>query len=233
MSQKQVDRVVAIDGPSGAGKSTMTSALATKLNLLYIDTGAMYRALAYFFNKNDLAIEETPELLGKLKELHFVYGKNVDCLIELDGENLTEKIRENNISILASKVSRLPSVREYLLDYQRSLVKKNLCVVEGRDIGTVVFPNAFCKIFLTASPEVRAKRRLDQLKKSGQNNIELEKILEEVIQRDKRDQEREISPLKKADDAIEVNTDQMGSEEAVKHLATLVQNAAKNANIEL
>jgi cytidylate kinase len=233
LSQKQFDHVVAIDGPSGAGKSTMTSALANELGLLYIDTGAMYRALAYYFDKTNLAIEESPELLANLKNLNFIYGKDEHCLIELNGENLTEKIRENQISILASKVSRLPSVREYLLDYQRSLVAKNICVVEGRDIGTVVFPNAFCKIFLTASPEVRAKRRLEQLQKGGQDNVDLDGILEEVIQRDKRDQEREISPLKKATDAIEVNTDQMTSDQAIKKLAELVSEAAKKANIEL
>lgn len=232
MSVTNHDLVVAIDGPSGAGKSTMTSALAKSLGLLYIDTGSMYRALAYYFEQNQIPFESTPEIKAKLTSLHFEYGKSDDCLIAINGENLTTKIRANHISTLASKVSQLPEVREFLLDYQRSLVKEKICVVEGRDIGTVVFPNAFCKIFLTASPEVRAKRRMDQHKSQGQD-VEYEKILNDVIQRDKRDQEREISPLKKASDAIEVNTDQMNSEQAVSKLSEIVISSAQKHNIEL
>lgn len=233
LSQNQLDNVVAIDGPSGAGKSTMTSALAERLGLLYIDTGAMFRALAYYFDKNEIPIVDTDTLFENLKNLNFNYGKSKECLIELDGENLTNKIRENKISILASKVSRLPSVRHFLLDYQRSLVKETVCVVEGRDIGTVVFPKAFCKIYLTASPEVRAKRRLEQLQEQGQSNLDYDRILEEVIQRDQRDQEREISPLKKAEDAHELNTDELSSQQAIDKLVELVIESARRAKIEL
>jgi cytidylate kinase len=142
-------QVVAIDGPSGSGKSTIARDLAKELNVLYIDTGAMYRAIGYYADIKHIALEEGPSLSHFLDSLQLDYGTSETSLISINNIDLTDKIREHNVSKLASIISQLPSVRKYLLDFQRGLAANKVCVMEGRDIGTVVFPNAFCKFFIT------------------------------------------------------------------------------------
>ncbi|MBC97498.1 MAG: cytidylate kinase [Halobacteriovoraceae bacterium] len=227
-------QVIAIDGPSGSGKSTMAKKLASQLNLLFIDTGAMFRALGYFADKAGVEFKEGPELKNFLNSLEIQYSDNAEELIIINGENLSKVIREHHVSTHASVISQIPSVRSFLLDFQRKLGAENICVMEGRDIGTVVFPDAFCKIFITASPEVRAKRRLDQLKENNPDSNEtLEQVLEDVVERDRKDTQREVAPLKVADGATVVDTSEMKASEVLNHLIEIAREKAKGHNIDL
>ena len=204
-------KVVAIDGPSGSGKSTIAKKLSEKLNLTYLDTGAMYRAVGYYLDKNNIDEKDIEE---SLKSIQFEYAPSKKVLIELNGEDLTTKIREHHVSTLASKFSQIGAVRNYLVHIQREIAKIRPSILEGRDIGTVVFPDAALKIFLTADPKERAHRRFLQLKESGKLHELTEKqILEDIISRDKRDACRELAPLKKALDALEVDTTSMSMED--------------------
>jgi cytidylate kinase len=213
-------KVIAIDGPSGSGKSTMAKKLAQSLGLLYIDTGAMYRALAYVLDKNNIPCEESSLLGDFLAGLNIKYGENDSQLIVINGEDLTHTSREHKVSALASEFSQLPQVRSFLLDFQRKLGLFEICVMEGRDIGTVVFPDAFCKIFVTASPEVRAKRRLDQLKEKSNTSSDLtyDQVLKDVIERDRLDTNRLVSPLKVAEGATYMDTSDMEEDEVLMKL---------------
>lgn len=230
-----MQKVIAIDGPSGSGKSTMAKKLAQELGVLYIDTGAMYRALAYSAHKSGVAYEEGESLTNFFNNIDIEYGVSPDKLIVINGENLSQKIREHEVSALASEFSQIPFVRKFLLEFQRNLGKEEICVMEGRDIGTVVFPDAFCKIFVTASPEVRAKRRFDQLlEKEGEDNgLTLEKVLADVIERDRLDTSREVSPLKVADGATVLDTSEMGESEVLKSLVNEAKDKAKSVNLTL
>ena len=143
------DKVIAIDGPCGSGKSSVAKKVATSLGVIYIDTGAMFRALGYCCHKNGIPFEEGKKINDFLNDLDLKYAVSDDCLIEVNGENLTETIRDHSVSALASGISIIPSVRTFLLNFQRKLAAQVVCIMEGRDIGTVVFPNAFCKIYLT------------------------------------------------------------------------------------
>ncbi len=149
-----LSKVIAIDGPSGSGKSTIAKKLAESLGVLYIDTGAMFRSLAFICDQRNIEMVTGDGISTFLKSINLEYGKSSDCLICVDGVNLTGEIREHSVSKLASIISQIPEVRTFLLDFQRDLASKVVCVMEGRDIGTVVFPNAFCKFFVTASVEV-------------------------------------------------------------------------------
>ncbi|MCF8060588.1 MAG: (d)CMP kinase [Bacteriovoracaceae bacterium] len=212
-------KVIAIDGPSGSGKSTMAKKLAQSLGLLYIDTGAMYRALAYFAHKKNIPYEEGAKLLEFLIGLDIQYGVSESQLIIINGEDLTKIIREHNVSALASEFSQIPIVRSFLLSFQRNLGEVEVCVMEGRDIGTVVFPDAFCKVFVTASPEVRARRRLDQLKeRADASELTYEGVLKDVIERDRLDTNRAVSPLKVAEGAIYLDTSEMEEDEVLQKL---------------
>lgn len=199
-------KVIAIDGPSGSGKSTIAKIISEELQLTYLDTGALYRAIAYTLSQKKISPEETDKIKIALDRLDFSYGKSDKELVTIDGENLTYKIREHNISRLASIYSKLPVVRDYLKSFQRDFAKTNPSVLEGRDIGTVIFPDAALKVFLTADSEVRAKRRFEQLVDMGQKEVNLEKILDDIKSRDNSDRSRDIAPLKKAEDAVEINT---------------------------
>ena len=199
-------KVIAIDGPSGSGKSTIAKIISEELQLTYLDTGALYRAIAYTLSQKKISPEETDKIKIALDGLDFSYGKSDKELVTIDGENLTYKIREHNISRLASIYSKLPVVRDYLKSFQRDFAKTNPSVLEGRDIGTVIFPDAALKVFLTADSEVRAKRRFEQLVDMGQKEVNLEKILDDIKSRDNSDRSRDIAPLKKAEDAVEINT---------------------------
>ncbi|MFZ4714030.1 MAG: (d)CMP kinase [Bacteriovoracaceae bacterium] len=228
-----ISKVVAIDGPAGAGKSSVTKLVSKKLNLLYIDTGSMFRALAYMAHSNSVAFIEGPEMSHFLVNLKMEYSSDQSKLIIVNGENLSSKIREHYVSELASKISSIPSVRLFLLDFQRRLVQDQVAVMEGRDIGTVVFPDAFCKIFLSASFDVRAKRRMEELKTKGQTDLNYDAILKDIKDRDERDRTRDIAPLIQADDAIVVDSSSKTMEEVVDDIVLIVRTQAQKKNISL
>lgn len=216
-------QVIAIDGPSGSGKSTIARDLATALQVLYIDTGAMFRALGFYADQQKIELIEGEKLTEFLDSVKMDYGVSPTCLIRINGVDLTEKIREHNVSKLASIISQLPSVRKYLLDFQRALALNKVCVMEGRDIGTVVFPNSFCKFFITASVDIRAERRLKQLKEGGDQAVTLEQIKDDVRKRDETDMNRVVAPLKKAEDATLLDTTELGLIDIIKILSNEVK----------
>lgn len=213
-------KVIAIDGPSGSGKSSVAKELALELGVLYIDTGAMFRALAYEMDSKKITVEEGENLINFLNSLNIEYGVSDKVLIKINGVDLTDKIREHHVSKLASIVSQLPSVRSFLLEFQRSLVLNKTCVMEGRDIGTVVFPQSFCKFFITASVEIRAERRLKQLQSVGESTLSLKQIVEDVKKRDETDSNRVFAPLKKADDAMLLDTSNLAMNDVINILAS-------------
>ncbi|EQC48070.1 (d)CMP kinase [Bacteriovorax sp. Seq25_V] len=225
--------VIAIDGPSGSGKSTVAKRLASELGILYIDTGAMFRALAYSANERDIDLDSDYEVSKFLEQINLEYQTSDGALIKIDGEDLSEKIRAHHVSKLASIISQIPAVREYLLKFQRSLAESKTCVMEGRDIGTVVFPEAFSKFFITASIEIRAKRRYDQLVENGQSDVDMDQLIKDVAKRDQKDMGREVAPLKKADDAELVDTSQMALDNVISHLADSVKKKALQFGIDL
>ena len=227
------DKVVAIDGPSGSGKSSIAKAIAKEFGFLYVDTGAMYRALGYYLDTKHITLKPSIELNRALKDLKFCYGESETVQIRLDGVDLTQKIREHKVSELASLVSQIKQVRDYLTKIQRELVLKKICVMEGRDIGTVVFPRSFCKIFLTASVRVRALRRFNQLKDMNKLDTSLEKILEDIELRDERDISRSESPLVQAPDAELLNTSDLKFEEVIEAVKDIIIKKAKLQNLSI
>ncbi|WP_372655509.1 (d)CMP kinase [Halobacteriovorax sp.] len=228
-----LSKVIAIDGPSGSGKSTIAKQLAETLDVLYIDTGAMFRALAYCCDQRNIPLTAGPQMDEFLSNINLEYGKSEDYLIGIDGENLSHKIREHNVSKLASIISQIPQVREFLLNFQRDLASRVVCVMEGRDIGTVVFPDAFCKFFVTASVEVRSNRRLNQLNEAGDSSLSLDQIMIDVKKRDESDMNREVAPLKMAEDASLVDTSEMELLDVLNSLKESVMTKAKGTGISL
>lgn len=207
---------VAIDGPAGAGKSTISKAAAKELGFIYIDTGALYRTVGLnaMRKKADLESAESIEktLTNDLSvELRFIDGEQ---RMFLNGEDVSLSIRTPEASMAASKVSAVPAVRKYLFDLQKKLAKENDCIMDGRDIGTVVLPDAKVKIFLTASPESRAKRRFEELLEKGMD-VKFEDVLADMKQRDYNDSHRAIAPLKPAEDAILLDTSGFELEKSV------------------
>lgn len=215
---------VAIDGPAGAGKSTISRKAASELGFIYIDTGALYRtvglnALRLGVDVND-SEAVTATLTEDLKvELKFIDGEQ---RMFLCGEDVSDKIRTPEASSAASKVSAVPSVRAYLFDLQKKLAKENNCIMDGRDIGTVVLPEADVKIFLTASPEARAERRYLELKEKGMD-VKLEDVLSDMIKRDYDDSHRAIAPLKQADDAILADTSELTLEQSIDLVINIIK----------
>lgn len=215
-------RSIAIDGPSGAGKSTLAKALARELNFLYVDTGAIYRTVGlsvYRRGEDPSDADAVAEILPEL-EIGMGYGEDGLQHMYLDGEDVTSAIRQHEISDYASKVSAIPAVRAFLMEMQRKLARENDVIMDGRDIGTVVLPSADLKIFLTANAEDRARRRYLELLQRGQQT-DYETVLHDVIQRDRQDTEREIAPLKLAEDGVLVDTtgvDLEGSREMLRSL---------------
>lgn len=215
---------IAIDGPAGAGKSSIAKALSKRLGYIYIDTGAMYRAVALFFLENNVADgtdSRIESLLDKL-EISIKYEDGAQKVI-LNGEDVTGKLRLEEIGKLASKFSAIGSVREKLVALQRKLAQKENVVMDGRDIGTVVLPNADLKIYLSASSKVRAKRRYLELLEKGQTDLDINDIEDEIIKRDEADMNREISPLKQADDAYYLDSSDMTLEEVVSKILSMVK----------
>ncbi len=216
---------VAIDGPSGAGKSTLSKELAKKLGYIYVDTGALYRTvgLAVLNAKVDYSdVKSVQSLLPEIQvDLKYI-GK--DQHVYLDGADVSDQIRLHEVSEYASKVSAIPAVRAYLFEMQQKLARENDIVMDGRDIGTVVLPNADVKIFLTASAEVRAKRRYNELIERGQE-VAYEQVLADVVARDYQDMNREIAPLRPAEDSITVDTSELTFEESLDLLfKTITEN---------
>ena len=218
---------VALDGPSGAGKSTIAKAVAKKLEYVYVDTGAMYRSIAYYVISKGADLsdpEQIKPLLGEIsiKLCYTEAGQRV----MLNDEDVSDKIRTPEISMGASKVSAIPEVREFLLELQKNIAKENNIIMDGRDIGTVVLPNADVKIFLTAAPEARAERRFRELQEKGDKST-YDEVLQDIIQRDYNDTHREIAPLKKADDAVEVDSTELTLEESVEAIYKVITDKTK------
>lgn len=214
---------IAIDGPAGAGKSSIAKEISKKLGYIYIDTGALYRAIAYYVYNKGVEDFATEKVVGLLKEINIElkYIEDVQRVF-VNGLDVSDYIRTPNISLGASKVSAIPEVRSFLLYLQRDIAESNNIIMDGRDIGTVVLPNADLKIFLTASPEERANRRYNQIKDTL-NCPCWEEILEDINQRDYNDTHREIAPLKQSKDAILLDTTNMNQEETVAHILSLIR----------
>lgn len=209
---------IAIDGPAGAGKSTIAKTIANKLEFIYVDTGAMYRAMALYFIRNGIDPSDEEAVNAACSDVHVeITYENGAQQVLLNGENVTGMIRTEEVGNMASKTSAYPAVRATLLDLQRGLAKKADILMDGRDIGTHVLPDADLKIYLTASSEVRAKRRYDQLIEKGES-ADLDQIEQDIIIRDKQDMERKIAPLKKAEDAVLVDSSDMTIEEVVERI---------------
>lgn len=202
--------IIAVDGPSGSGKSSISKEIAKKLNIQYLDTGAMYRLLALYLEENNL--EFSKEVL---KDFNI---KQSGETFYLNGVDVSKKIRTNDISKKASDISKIKEVREYMVDLQRKISKSHSVILDGRDISTVVFPNADFKIFLTASVEVRAKRRFLQDK-----TLSYDKILEDIKKRDYQDMNRKNSPLRIAKGATVIDTSQMTKEQVIQKIISLVK----------
>ena len=213
---------IAIDGPAGAGKSTIAKRLAKELGYYYVDTGAIYRTVAYFLDLWGVSPKDIDNVNRYIDELTIGIEYDEDGLqhMIMNGMDVTGEIRTQDISQKASLVSAHPCVREMLLDMQRDVAKAHNVIMDGRDIGTVVLPKADVKIFLTADPEVRAKRRYDELIAKGQK-ANFETILKEIKQRDYQDTHREIAPLKMARDSVKVDTSNMDIEQVVAEIMAI------------
>jgi cytidylate kinase len=219
--------IIAIDGPSGAGKSTLAKRLAKELGFIYLDTGAMYRALALKVLREGAQLSDS-DRIGALVETTEIDLRDDAGRLEvlLDGADVSGEIRTPEVSQMASKVSALRKVRDRMLDLQRAMGRRGSVVAEGRDIGTVIFPQAEVKVFLVASAEERARRRCHELKMAGRQ-VDLQETLREIEERDKRDSERDIAPLRQADDALLVDSSAVDAET----VAALVLERIKNRNI--
>lgn len=214
--------VIAIDGGAATGKSVLAKGIAKKLNILYIDTGAMYRATAYYFiSKNIEMTEENIKANLDLIEIKFKYV-NGETIVFLNNEDITDKIRTEEISMGASNVSKNKYVREKLVELQRQMAGDENVVLEGRDVTTVVFPDATLKIFLTASIDIRALRRKRDLEKKGKE-VNIEDVKEALIKRDLQDSTRKESPLKKAEDAVEIDTTELTNDTTVDRVIDLLK----------
>lgn len=216
---------IAIDGPSGAGKSSLSKAVAKAMGIIYVDTGALYRTVGYFARSKGISLDNISALVPLLGEINIEvrYENEVQC-VYLNGENLGDRIRENEISMYASKVSAIPEVRAFLLDTQKDIARKNSVIMDGRDIGTVILPDADVKIFLTASNEIRARRRVKELEEKGMP-ASFEEVLSDMIKRDEQDRSRDIAPAIAAPDAIHFDNSYEGFDEALEALLAVIRKA--------
>ena len=216
--------IVAIDGPAATGKSTSAKLVAQKLGFTYMDTGAMYRCVTLSVLRNNIALADEEALQLLIQEMDIHFDKSDDKLvIRLDKEDVSTLIRKPEVTSHVSAVSALPQVRNHMVAIQRKSAKNQDCVIEGRDIGTIVFPKADVKFFLVADDFVRAKRRQLDLKAIGEEKT-IDELVEEIRRRDRLDSERSHSPLKKADDAIEVDTSELTIDEQVDFMVNKVRN---------
>ncbi len=214
---------IAIDGPGGAGKSTISKGVAAKLGIVYVDTGALYRTVGYYVRSKNTDPKNAEAVTALLPEISIeVTYENGSQRVYLNGEDLGDRIRTPEMSMYASAVSAIPAVRAFLLETQKDIARKNSVIMDGRDIGTVILPNADLKIYLTASAECRARRRYDELIAKGQT-VRFEDVLAEMNQRDDQDSNREIAPARAADDAILLDNTGMNLEESIDAVIRLVR----------
>ena len=211
--------IIAIDGPSASGKSTTAKGIAEKLEIMHLDTGAMYRAVTLGLKNAGISHDDLGAIQGFLSEVEIYFDKNNQ--IHLNGVNISKEIRINDISSRVSAVSAIPEVRKKMVMIQRQIAKGNDCVLEGRDIGTVVFPNAEFKFFLIADLEIRAKRRLIELVEMGELKS-VSELIDDIKRRDEFDSTRNHSPLKKAEDAIPIDTSHITIDEQINKIINLI-----------
>lgn len=214
---------VAIDGPSGAGKSTIAKRLAATLGFVYVDTGAMYRTVGLAVLRRGIDVNDKPAVIAALKDIDvsIAYVDGAQRVL-LNGEDVSDQIRTPEVSMAASTTSAIPEVRKFLFETQQKLARENNVIMDGRDIGTVVLPDAKVKIFLSASVEDRARRRFDELKEKGMDVL-FEDVLEDMKRRDYNDSHRDVAPLKPADDAVSVDTTGNTLEESVALMESIVK----------
>ena len=215
---------VAVDGPSGAGKSTLSKAVARELGIVYVDTGAIYRTIGYYIFREGIDPKDAGAVVAALPLIHVDMCYSEDGLQHMlpNGEDVTEQIRLPEISMYASAVSAIPPVRDYLLEMQRDMARRSSVIMDGRDIGTVVLPDAQVKIFLTADVEVRARRRTAELELRGTPKP-FEQVLEEMKQRDWADSHRDAAPLQEAEDAIRVDTTDMDFQQSKEAIMQVIR----------
>ena len=218
---------IALDGPSGSGKSTVAKLLSKKLGIIYVDTGALYRTIGLYVRDHGFARTDIPNIIACLDEItlgmDFVDGKQI---ITLNGKEIGEEIRTGEIAMYASAVSAVPEVRAFLLETQRKIARENSVVMDGRDIGTVIIPDAEVKIFMVASNEARAKRRFLELQAKGED-CTYESVLADIIERDKNDSTRKAAPCVPAEDAIFLDNSDLDIEQTVEKVIEIIENAKK------
>ncbi len=219
---------VAVDGPSGAGKSTLAKAVAAELGIVYVDTGAIYRSIGFEVFRRGIDPKNTEAVIELLPEIHIEmrYGEDGLQRMYLNGDDVTEEIRRPEISMYASEVSAIGEVRAFLLHMQRNLAKKSSVIMDGRDIGTVVLPDADVKIYLTASVEIRAKRRMLELEQRGTPQS-FEDVLRQIEERDWADMHRSVAPLRQAEDAVVVDTSALNFEESLAQMLAVIRGGRK------
>lgn len=224
---------IAIDGPSGAGKSTVSKAVAKAMGIVYVDTGALYRTVGYYAREQGIAVDNAEAVVPYLPEISIEvrYENGVQC-VYLNGENLGDRIRQNEISMYASAVSAVPEVRAFLLDTQKKIAAENSVIMDGRDIGTVILPDAHVKIFMTASNEARARRRYKELIEKGMP-ASYEEILSDMNRRDEADRTRAVAPAVPAPDAVVFDNSDLDFEATVSELLCLIENLAAEKGIAL
>lgn len=215
---------IALDGPAGAGKSTIAKRAAKALDFIYVDTGALYRTIGLAATRRNIEPVPSAEFETLLSQItvDLTFNEKSEQIVLLNGEDVSGHIRTPEASMMASKISAIPSVRAYLLDLQRNMAKTHNVIMDGRDIGTVVLPNAKVKIFLTASPEARATRRYKELIEKGMN-VKYEDILSDVIERDYNDSHRETAPLKPAQGCVMVDTTELDFEQSVEKIISIIK----------
>ena len=214
--------IIAIDGPAASGKSTTAIGVAKRLGITYLDTGAMYRAVTFGLIENDIKFEDSSELDNYLKQIKLRLSETKSgVILNLDGRNISKEIRSSKVTENVSEVSALKKVRDSMVLIQRKMAKKNDCILEGRDIGTVVFPNADFKFFLIADEKVRAKRRQNDLKKMGEQKS-IDNVTRDIIKRDHKDSTRKHSPLIKSENAIIIDTSNLGINKVIDKIVNIV-----------
>ena len=214
--------IIAIDGPAASGKSTTAIGVAKCLGITYLDTGAMYRAVTFGLIENDIKFEDSSELDNYLKQIKLKLSETKSgVILNLDGRNISKEIRSSKVTENVSEVSALKSVRDSMVLIQRKMAKKNDCILEGRDIGTVVFPDADFKFFLIADEKVRAKRRQNDLKKMGEQKS-IDNVTRDIINRDHKDSTRKHSPLIKSENAIIIDTNKLGINKVIDKIVNIV-----------
>lgn len=214
---------IALDGPSGSGKSVMARAVSKQLNILYVDTGALYRAIGLYMYRNGIDVSDAERVVANLGNINLELAQSEEGqIVLLNGENVNTDIRLPEISMYASKVSAIPKVREFLLDIQRNTAKKNNVIMDGRDIGTVIFPDAEVKIFLFASNEIRAERRYKELVEKGIETT-YEEVLSDMLKRDENDRNRAVAPAVPADDAVMLDSSYLNIEQTIAEIIRIIK----------